>query len=92
MFVLYGYKEGMAQNCYQLLKFCFMNEQQGTQNNKHQENKHAGAEQGRQGVDKMPGEETPTEPVQFEQEAFKGKKVDADPTQESDRPASQDDL
>lgn len=60
--------------------------------NEHQENKHAGREDGRQGVDKAPGEEPPTEPVPFEQEAFKGKKVDADLEQESDRPASQESI
>jgi hypothetical protein len=65
---------------------------QEQQNNQHQDNKHAGKDQGRQGVDKAPDEEPPTEPVQFEQEAFKGKKVDADPTQESDRPASQNSI
>lgn len=59
---------------------------------KDQENRHADNSQGRQGVDKAPGEEQPTNPVQFEQEAFKGKKVDGDPEQESDRPASQEDL
>lgn len=60
--------------------------------NKDQENRHSDNSQGRQGVDKAPGEETPTEPVQFEQEAFKGKKVDADPEQESDKPAGQESL
>lgn len=69
-----------------------MPDQQQTQHEQHQENKHASQDQGRQGVDKAPGEEPPTVPVQFEQEAFKGKKVDADPTQESDRPAGQDSL
>lgn len=62
------------------------------QQTQEQENKHAGPDQGRQGVDKAPGEEPPTQPVQFEQEAFKGKKVDADPSEESDKPASQNDL
>lgn len=69
-----------------------MIDQQENNNELHQENKHAGREQGRQGIDKAPGEEPPTEPVQFEQEAFKGKKVDADPSQESDRPAGQESL
>lgn len=66
--------------------------QQNPNNTDHQENRHAGTEQGRQGIDKAPGEEPPTEPVQFEQEAFKGKKVDADPEQESDRPAGQESI
>lgn len=67
-------------------------EQQHNNKEQHQENRHASPEQGRQGIDKAPGEEPPTEPVQFEQDAFKGKKVDADPEQESDRPASQDSI
>ncbi len=67
-----------------------MKEQQDQQ--PFQDNKHAGKEQGRQGVDKAPGEEPPTEPVQFEQEAFKGKKVDRDPTDEKDEPGSQESL
>lgn len=45
---------------------------------------------GAQGIDKAPGEETPQDNVQFSQEAFKGKKVDADPSQEGDKPAEQD--
>lgn len=49
----------------------------------------AGKTHGRQGVDKAPGEEPSADNVQFEQEAFKGKKVDGDPEQESDRPAEQ---
>lgn len=65
---------------------------QEDQKNQHQENRHAGKEDGRQGVDKAPGEEPPTEPVPFEQEAFKGKKVDADPEQASDRPAGQESI
>ena len=47
---------------------------------------------GPQGVDKAPGEETSQDNVPFTQESQKGKKVDADPTQESDKPASQQDL
>jgi hypothetical protein len=47
---------------------------------------------GPQGIDKAPGEETPQDNVNFSKEAFKGKKVDADPSQESDKPASQPDL
>ncbi len=57
--------------------------------NREQQNEHASRGQGRQGVDKAPGEETPTENVQFEQEAFKGKKVDADLSNEEERPADQ---
>ncbi len=45
---------------------------------------------GPQGVDKAPGEETPAAPDQFLQETQKGKKVDADPSKESDRPIEQE--
>jgi hypothetical protein len=47
---------------------------------------------GPQGIDKAPGEETPQDIVPFTQETQKGKKVDADPEQESDKPASQQDV
>ena len=47
---------------------------------------------GPQGVDKAPGEETPQDNVQFIAESQKGKKVDRDPEDESDEPASQPDL
>lgn len=47
---------------------------------------------GPQGIDKAPGEETPQDIVPFTQESQKGKKVDADPEQESDKPAPQPDL
>jgi hypothetical protein len=47
---------------------------------------------GPQGIDKAPGEEVSQDSVPFTQESQKGKKVDADPTQESDKPASQQDL
>lgn len=47
---------------------------------------------GPQGIDKAPGEETAQEPVPFTQESQKGKKVDGDPAEESDQPASQQDL
>lgn len=47
---------------------------------------------GPQGVDKAPGEETPQDTVPFTQESQKGKKVDGDPEEESDKPASQQDL
>lgn len=52
----------------------------------------AGKTHGPQGIDKAPGEEPSGDNVQFSQEALKGKKVDADPEQESDRPASQSSL
>ena len=54
------------------------------------ENELAGRGHGPQGIDKAPGEETAQDNIQFSQEAFKGKKVDADPSKESDKPAEQD--
>lgn len=45
---------------------------------------------GPEGVDKAPGEETPAAPDQFLQETQKGKKVDADLSNESDRPVKQE--
>jgi hypothetical protein len=45
--------------------------------------------QGPQGVDKAPGEETTEENVQFTKETQKGKKVDGDPSKESDQPVEQ---
>ncbi len=45
--------------------------------------------QGAQGVDKAPGEEDSEDNVQFSQETQKGKKVDGDPSQETDRPINQ---
>jgi hypothetical protein len=60
------------------------------QDNQHaNENKNANRGHGPQGIDKAPGEEPSEDNVQFTQETQKGKKVDADPTQESDRPAEQ---
>lgn len=59
---------------------------------KDKPNQTANMGHGPQGVDKAPGEETPQDTVQFTQESQKGKKVDADPEQESDKPASQQDL
>ncbi len=44
---------------------------------------------GPQGVDKAPGEETSEENVQFTQQTQKGKKVDGDPSKESDQPSEQ---
>ncbi len=45
---------------------------------------------GPQGVDKAPGEETSEYNVQFTQQTQKGKKVDGDPSKESDKPNEQD--
>ena len=55
-------------------------------------NEAANKSHGAQGIDKAPGEETPQDEVEFSKEAFKGKKVDADPSKESGQPASQQDL
>lgn len=52
----------------------------------------AGKGHGPQGIDKAPGEEPSQDNVNFSQEALKGKKVDADPSEESDRPAEQREL
>ena len=45
---------------------------------------------GPQGIDKAPGEETPQDDVHFVQQSQKGKKVDADLTNEGERPIEQD--
>jgi hypothetical protein len=45
---------------------------------------------GAQGIDKAPGEETPQDDVQFIQQSQKGKKVDADLSNEEERPIEQD--
>ena len=47
---------------------------------------------GPQGIDKAPGEETSQDNVQFTQEAFKGKKVDRDPTDPKDEPLENQEL
>ena len=52
----------------------------------------AGRDHGMQGIDKAPGEEPSQDNVQFQQEAFKGKKVDADVTREEERPKSDQSL
>ena len=48
-----------------------------------------GPSTGPEGVDKTPGEETSDGILEFTQETQKGKKVDADPEQESDQPVDQ---
>ncbi len=45
--------------------------------------------EGPQGVDKAPGDVTSEENVQFTQQTQKGKKVDGDPSKESDQPSEQ---
>jgi hypothetical protein len=44
---------------------------------------------GAQGIDKAPGEETATDKVNFKEETQQGKKVDGDPSSESDKPVRQ---
>lgn len=70
----------------------FMDNRTNQQGDRSHQDEFAGKSHGPQGVDKAPGEETNTDNVQFEQEAFKGKKVDADPEKESDRPTDQPSL
>jgi len=43
----------------------------------------------RQGTDKAPGEETSKDTTTMASDTQKGKKVDADPSRETDRPAEQ---
>lgn len=64
-------------------------EQQKNENHAHE---HAGREHGMQGIDKAPGEEPSADNVQFPQEAFKEKKVDADPAVEKDKPEGNQDV
>jgi hypothetical protein len=66
--------------------------QQSSERNSGGENPNANRGHGPQGVDKAPGEETPQDAVPFTAQSQKGKKIDADPEQESERPASQEDL
>lgn len=51
---------------------------------------YTGSKQGMQGTDKAPGEETATDQVHFTRETQKGKKVDADPTEDEGKPEKQD--
>ncbi len=44
---------------------------------------------GPQGVDKAPGEEDSEDNVQFTQQTQKGKKVDGEPSEETDKPINQ---
>ena len=48
--------------------------------------------QGMQGIDKAPGEEPNKDNMQFTQEAFKGKKVDADLSRDEEKPLENQDL
>jgi hypothetical protein len=62
--------------------------QQGSSNESAQ-NQSANKGHGPQGIDKAPGEEPSEDNVQFTQETQKGKKVDADLTNENERPTEQ---
>ncbi len=62
---------------------------QSSSDNQSQINKLETPHQGPDGVDKAPGEENSDDNVQFIQESQKGKKVDADPSVESDKPIKQ---
>ena len=55
------------------------------------ESEHANRFKGPQGIDKAPGEEPSEDNVQFVQETQKGKKVDADLSNEGERPIEQED-
>ena len=66
------------------------NENFGAGERKAPDTPEANRSHGAQGIDKAPGEETPGDLENFKSETQKGKKVDADPTQETDRPAKQD--
>lgn len=46
----------------------------------------SGKDKGMQGIDKAPGVETPGDTQQVVQETQRGKKVDADPSQEQEQP------
>jgi hypothetical protein len=61
-------------------------------NNQHEPSDAANRGHGPQGIDKAPGEEPSADNVQFEQQSQKGKKVDADLTQEQDKPLEDQDL
>lgn len=60
--------------------------------NENRAHENAGSEHGMQGIDKAPGEEPSYDNVQFPQEAFKGKKVDADPEKETGKPGNNQDV
>jgi hypothetical protein len=57
-----------------------------------QKNKLENPGHGPQGIDKAPGEEPSEDNVQFTAESQKGKKVDADLTEEQDRPLDNQDI
>ena len=64
--------------------------QQQKNNDKQSINKMEQPGHGPQGVDKAPGEETNQDNVQFKEETQKGKKVDADLSNEAERPGTQE--
>lgn len=60
--------------------------------NKEQSDEYGNRGQGMQGIDKAPGEETNKDNVHFTQDAFRGKKVDRDPSNEEDNPLDVQDV
>lgn len=62
---------------------------QKEQNRSERPDELVGRGKGPEGVDKAPGEETSQDTEQVTMETQKGKKVDADPSQESDKPIRQ---
>lgn len=65
-------------------------EQRRSQDQEFLANHLENAGHGPQGIDKAPGEETSKDNVQFTQQTQKGKKIDADPSEESDQPIDQE--
>jgi hypothetical protein len=63
--------------------------QQQNNNDKNRSDKPDQPGYGPQGIDKAPGEETNKDNVQFKEETQKGKKVDADLSNQSERPGEQ---
>lgn len=62
---------------------------QKEQNRSERPDELVGRGKGMQGIDKAPGEEPSQDTEQVTMETQKGKKVDADPNQESDKPIRQ---
>jgi hypothetical protein len=67
-------------------------QEQNKRDNSSRQNMKTAPGHGPQGIDKAPGEEGSQDNVQFTQQSQKGKKVDADPEKEEDRPLSEQDL
>lgn len=65
------------------------NQPQGQENQEMPINNIENKGHGPQGIDKAPGEEPSEDNVQFTQQSQKGKKVDADLSQDTDKPIEQ---